>query len=93
MKEYEKPSLRTLRSLLVEADRIQYPLPELATLRAFVERANEWVNDATSFVGRKHQNRRENERVWRSGMRAQELEERDRSHRSPHYVYKLLDQS
>src|ERR1700722_18598310 len=54
MTEYEKPPLRTLRSLLAEAERIPYPLPELSTLRTFVERANEWVDEATSFVARKH---------------------------------------
>ena len=93
MIEFERPPLRTLRSLLSEAERIPYPLPELATLKAFVERANEWIDEATSFVARKHQNRRKNERVWRSGSRVQELEERDKVQRSPSYVYKLLDQS
>src|SRR5208337_527679 len=42
---------------------------------------------------RKHQNRRKNERVWRSGSRVQELEERDKVQRNPSYVYKLLDQA
>jgi histone demethylase JARID1 len=93
MSEYEKPPLRNLRSLLAEADRIPYPLPEIATLRAFVERANEWVDDATSFVARKHQNRRKNDRVWRSSIRAQELEEREKSQRSADYVYKLIDKA
>jgi [histone H3]-trimethyl-L-lysine4 demethylase len=91
--EYAKPPLRALRSLLSEAERIPYPLPEFASLKAFVERANEWVEEATGFVARKHQNRRKNEKVWRSGSRAQELEERDRLQRSPDYVYKLLDQA
>ena len=93
MTEFERPPLRTLRSLLSEAERIPYPLPELATLKAFVERANEWIDEATSFVARKHQNRRKNERAWRSGSRVQELEERDKLQRSPSYVYKLLDQA
>jgi len=91
--EYAKPPLRALRSLLSEAERIPYPLPELASLKAFVERANEWVEEATAFVARKHQNRRKNDRVWRSGSRAQELEDRDRLQRSPDFVYKLLDQA
>jgi len=93
LNEFERPPLRTLRTLLSEAERIPYPLPEVATLKAFVERANEWVDEATSFVARKHQNRRKNERVWRSGSRVQELEERDRNQRSADYVYKLLDQA
>ena len=93
MTEHEKPPLRSLRSLLSEAERIQYYLPEHATLKAFVERVNEWVEEATAFVARKHQNRRKNERVWRAGSRVQELEERDRIQRNPSYVYKLLDQA
>lgn len=93
MAEYVRPPLRILRSLVSEAERISYPLPELPTLKAFVERANEWVEEATSFVARKHQNRRKNERVWRSGSRVQELEERDRHQRNPLYVYKLIDQA
>lgn len=93
MAEFERPPLRTLRAILAEGERIPYPLPELATLKVFVERANEWVDEATSFVARKHQNRRKNERVWRAGSRVQELEERDKIQRSPEYVYKLLDQA
>lgn len=93
LNEFERPPLRTLRSLLAEAERIPYPLPDLPALKAFVERANEWVDEATSFVARKHQNRRKNERVWRAGSRVQELEERDRNQRSRDYVYKLLDQA
>jgi [histone H3]-trimethyl-L-lysine4 demethylase len=91
--EYECPPLKNLRTLLAEAERIQYPLPELATLKAFVEHANEWVEEATAFVARKHQNRRKNERVWRAGSKVQELEERDRIQRNPEYVYKLLDEA
>jgi len=93
MTEFERPPLRTLRALLAEGERIPYQLAELATLKVFVERANEWVDEATSFVARKHQNRRKNERVWRAGSRVQELEERDKIQRSPEYVYKLLDQA
>jgi histone demethylase JARID1 len=91
--EYERPPLKNLRTLLAEAERIQYHLPELATLKAFVEHANEWVEEATAFVARKHQNRRKNERVWRAGSKVQELEERDRIQRNPEYVYKLLDEA
>jgi histone demethylase JARID1 len=93
MTDFERPPLRTLRSLLSEAERIPYPLPEVSTLKAFVDRANEWVDEATSFVARKHQNRRKNDRVWRPGSRVQELEERDKIQRNPSYVYKLLDQA
>jgi len=93
MTEFERPPLRTLRAILAEGERIPFPLAELATLKVFVERSNEWVDEATSFVARKHQNRRKNERVWRAGSRVQELEERDKIQRSPEYVYKLLDQA
>ena len=93
MAEYERPPLKNLRSLLSEAERIPYPIPELPSLKAFVDKANEWVEEATAFVARKHQNRRKNEKAWRLGSKVSELEERDKNHRSPDYVYDLLDQA
>ena len=93
MTEYERPPLKNLRSLLSEAERIPYPIPELVTLKTYVDKANEWVEEATAFVARKHQNRRKNEKVWRSGPKTSDLEERDKIHRNSDYVYKLLDQA
>ena len=53
-----RPSLKHLRTLLSEGERIQYELPQLPDLRRFVERCNEWVEEATNYITRKQQNRR-----------------------------------
>ncbi|PWN54457.1 hypothetical protein IE53DRAFT_323024, partial [Violaceomyces palustris] len=53
-----RPPLRSLRGLLHEAERIPYRLPDLEQLKDFVDRANEWVESANSFIARKHHKRR-----------------------------------
>ena len=53
LSESAKPSLRSLRTLLAEGDRISFPLQELHSLRKCVTRANEWVDAANSFLVRK----------------------------------------
>ena len=40
------PPLRSLRAVLAEGGRINYPFPELQLLRECVTRANEWVHAA-----------------------------------------------
>ena len=87
-----KPSLKALRSLLSEGERVPYDLPQLPSLKGFVERCNDWVEEATNYIVRKQQNRRKNEKVWRKGnsAKAAELEERDRELRKVENVVKLL---
>ena len=87
-----RPSLKALRSLLTEGEKIPWPLPQLPELRHFVERANEWVDEATNYITRKQQNRRKNEKAWRKGSAAKvaELEERDRELRNIDNITKLL---
>ena len=87
-----KPSLKLLRSLLVDGDKIPLDLPQKRSLKAFVERCNDWVEDATNYITRKQQNRRKNEKAWRKGnsAKAAELEERDRELRRIENVEKLL---
>lgn len=63
------PTLKTLRNLLSEGERIPYDLPSLPALKEFVDRCNEWVEEATNYTVRKQQNRRKNDKVWQSGMR------------------------
>jgi histone demethylase JARID1 len=58
VKENARPSLRTLRALLAEGERINYPLLELRTLRKFVGRANDWVESANTFIVRKQSRKR-----------------------------------
>lgn len=52
-----RPSLRSLRGLLHEGEKIPYPVAEVDQLREFVEKANKWVDEATSFIARRHQKR------------------------------------
>lgn len=94
LNESPKPSLKSLRSLVTEGDRIDshWPLPGLADLKQFVDKCNEWVEEATNYTIRKQQNRRKNERAWRKGnaAKAAEMEERDRELRNIENITKLL---
>ncbi|KAK6608865.1 histone demethylase jarid1 [Botrytis cinerea] len=90
LEEDATPSLKTLRALLNEGERIPYDLPSLPSLKKFVDRCNEWVEEATNYTVRKQQNRRKNEKAWRKGSRAAEMEERDRELRKFENVVKLL---
>ncbi|KAG5639694.1 hypothetical protein H0H81_005877 [Sphagnurus paluster] len=56
--ESARPPLRSLRALLAEGDRINYPLPELNSLRKCVNKANEWVDAANTFTVRKQSRKR-----------------------------------
>lgn len=77
------PSLKVLRALLHEGERIPFNLPSLPVLREFVDRCNEWVEEATHYTVRKQQNRRKNDKVWQTGMRksisSSDLEQKERS--------------
>ncbi|KAM3069046.1 hypothetical protein ACMFMG_004225 [Clarireedia jacksonii] len=90
LEENATPSLKTLRTLLNEGERIPYDLPSLPSLKKFVDRCNEWVEEATNYTVRKQQNRRKNEKAWRKGSRAAEMEERDRELRKVENIVKLL---
>ncbi|KAI9149501.1 Lid2 complex component lid2 [Paramyrothecium foliicola] len=93
--EETTPSLKTLRSLLHEGERIPYDLPSLPVLREFVDRCNEWVEEATNYIVRKQQNRRKNEKAWQSGMRksigSAYQEQKERESRNVANIYRLLD--
>lgn len=56
--EHQRPPLRSLRAVLAEGERINYPLPELPSLRKCVTRANEWVDAANAFLVRKPSRKR-----------------------------------
>jgi histone demethylase JARID1 len=90
LEEEPTPSLKSLRTLLNEGERIPYDLKSLPTLRKFVDRCNDWVEEATNYIVRKQQNRRKNEKAWRKGSKAAEFEERDRELRKVENVVKLL---
>jgi histone demethylase JARID1 len=93
LEEDATPSLKALRTLLNEGERIPYDLKSLPSLKAFVERCNEWVETATNYIVRKQQNRRKNEKAWRKGSKAAEMDERDRELRKVENVIKLLKQA
>lgn len=91
-----KPNLKSLRSLVSEGERIPFELPGLADLKSFVDRCNEWVEEATNYITRKQQNRRKNDRVWRKGNStkvAAENDERDKELRNLDKIDKLLWQA
>ncbi|KAK6347123.1 hypothetical protein TWF696_007202 [Orbilia brochopaga] len=94
MLESPRPALKTLRSLLAEGEKIPATIPELPALKSFVDRANEWVEEATNYISRKQQNRRKNEKVWRKGnAKAAELEERDKELRKVDNIVRLLQEA
>ena len=90
-----KPSLKVLRSLVSEGEKIPWELPGLPDLKTFVSRCNEWVDEATNYITRKQQNRRKNEKAWRksNSAKAAEQEERDRELRKIENIHKLLAQA
>ncbi|KAK0550972.1 hypothetical protein OC846_003449 [Tilletia horrida] len=47
-----RPGLKTLRALLADGERIK-GLPEVEQLRAFVEKANDWVERANAVISRR----------------------------------------
>ncbi|KAF7563184.1 hypothetical protein G7046_g994 [Stylonectria norvegica] len=91
------PSLKTLRAILHEGERIPYDLPSLPLLRAFVDRCNDWVEEATNYTVRKQQNRRKNEKAWQSNLRksigSSEQDQKERESRKVSNIYRLLKES
>jgi histone demethylase JARID1 len=91
LEENARPSLKHLRTLLAEGEKIQYELPQLADLRRFVDRCNEWVEEATSYITRKQTNRRKSEKSSRkSTAKMVEAEERDKELRKVSNIQNLL---
>lgn len=90
-----KPSLKVLRSLVSEGEKIPWELPGLLDLKTFVSKCNEWVDEATNYITRKQQNRRKNEKAWRksNSAKAAEQEERDKELRKIENIHKLLAQA
>ena len=95
LEDEPRPSLKVMKSLVSEGERIPYDLPGLSSLKEFVDRCNEWVEEALNYITRKQQNRRKNERVWRKGnsAKAAELEERDKELRKIENIHKLLTEA
>ena len=95
--EEAKPSLKTLRALLNEGERIAYDIEAISVLKEFVDRCNDWVDEATTYLVRKQQNRRKNEKAWQTGSRksagtpAQEMKEKES--RNIANIHRLLQEA
>ncbi|KAJ3826753.1 jumonji superfamily protein [Lentinula raphanica] len=88
--ESARPSLRHLRSLLTEGERIHihYPLQEISMLRKCVTRANEWIECANAFTTRKQSRKRPRRSKGRS---AQDMDEAtEKPEKSLNDLYELL---
>lgn len=77
-----RPMLKTMRGLLTDGERMPYPLPELASLKTLVDRANGWVDKVQSLQQRKTAGGRRRKR--------QDAAEDDGFARTPEYVKRLL---
>ncbi|KAG5799664.1 hypothetical protein H9Q69_001294 [Fusarium xylarioides] len=97
LEEEARPSLKSLRALLHEGERIPYPLPSFPVLQDFVNRCNDWVGEATNFIVRKQQNRHKNDKAWQSSMRKSignsEQDQKERESRNVSNIYRLLDEA
>ncbi|KAK3297402.1 PLU-1-like protein-domain-containing protein [Chaetomium fimeti] len=95
--EEATPSLKTLRNLVTEGEKIPYDLPSLPVLKAFVDRCNHWVEEATNYTVRKQQNRRKNEKAWQTGARKSvgnaQHDQKEREMRNVANIYRLLDEA
>jgi len=71
-----RPQLKVLRALVHEGEKIPSELPRMAEFKKFVNKCNEWVEDATSYTSRK-QSRRKSDMPGRKSF-ATKLEVEDR---------------
>ena len=51
--ESARPSVKALRALVAEGEKIAHPMPELSTLRGFVAQINSWMIRAGAMLNRK----------------------------------------
>lgn len=89
------PSLKSLRALLHEGERIPFGLRSLPILKEFVDRCNDWVDEATSYIVRKQQNRRKSEKgAWQTNSRksvgSAAQDQKERESRNVANIYRLL---
>lgn len=91
------PSLKSLRALLAEGEKIPYDLPSLPTLKEFVDNCNDWVEEATNYTVRKQQNRRKSDKLLQSGGRKSignsHHDQKEREMRSIENIDKLIDRA
>ncbi|KAF8265161.1 hypothetical protein EI94DRAFT_1736530 [Lactarius quietus] len=84
------------RPPLPEGDRINHPLPELASVRRCVNRANDWIDAANTFLVRKQSRKRSKRPKVRPSLNgdvtAQAEDPGDRPDRGLDEIYALLGQ-
>lgn len=97
LEENSTPTLKSLRTLLSEGERIPYDLPSLPELKEFVDRCNEWVEEATNYTVRKQQNRRKNDKLWQGGMRksigSSFQDQKEREMRKVDHIDRLIEEA
>ncbi|WVQ97837.1 hypothetical protein IAU59_004952 [Kwoniella sp. CBS 9459] len=84
--ETPRPSLKSMRTLLAEGEKIAYPMPETHDLRALVDRANSWVDRVSTLLTRKTGGRR------RKGKKDELEDEEQLADRSPDVLSALLQE-
>ncbi|KAL5614416.1 hypothetical protein BROUX41_004521 [Berkeleyomyces rouxiae] len=86
------PSIKTLQKLLHEGERIPHDLPSLPQLKEFVNRCNQWIEEANHYIVRKQQIRRKSDRVS-SGKRQSVDETNTKEHRDLRSFGRLLQEA
>lgn len=91
-----RPNLKAARALLNEGERIQCDIEAIPILKEFVDRCNEWVEEATTYLVRKQQNRRKSEKAAPGSRKstnttAQDLKEKEA--RNISNIHRLLKEA
>lgn len=90
LRDDPKPPIKTLRSLLHEAERIPFDFPQLPDLKKFVSRCNDWIEEASTCIMRKP-NRRKSEKAGRKSFaKTAESDEQISQFRRVDNIQKLL---
>lgn len=82
-----RPQLKAVRQLVADGEKIPHPLPGLADLRAFLNRANAWLEKALAISTRKSTGRR------KKGRQSEAAGEDDGVDRSPAAINALLEEA
>lgn len=91
--EEERPSLRSLRSLVAEGERIDssWPLTDLHDLKDFVHKCNAWVEEATVYITRKPNRRKGESRYRGADTKRKSMDDgKEHSVRDPKSIKQLL---
>ena len=90
LEESGRPHIRSLRALVAEGEKINFPIPELATLKKCVAKAGEWIESANVFLVRKPSRKRPRRARGRPSL--MDVEEPDRPERGLAELHALLEE-